>query len=617
MHREVTVQHTAVVARADRARARRMMAPRVVPDIVGQRRVTVDGGAGQFFLRDDTGVDKRLRHSTHLRDGFDHRLQIPALLVVAFFEIVKVDQRRVPRIGRTQTDGACAISRVGFEHGPGQIVRARSQQRGKPWEVTFEARHQRHAEDVRIGARLAGTVHQCDRGAVRRIHATAIGLPAPPQWIVSFEPRAIQHPPRRRHAVRDRDFVAVLQIAADAWQVDTHGDAVLAQFGGRTDAGQQQQLRRVERAAAQDDFAARHGLHGRRGDVTRLRMGAIQAGALQVFDSARRALGVEQYAGDQRVEFDVQPFGQACRHVLHPFPRADAAVAARGERRVADAFEALAVALSGVGVAVTPEPARETCQRFRQAAGDRCPRVDDQPQQCGIADRVQRHRALRAQPAPPTVAAAVKAERAQRPRQRPVLAILQALGVAAHALGAPRRIARGGRDRVPVRIVRQHEDHRVVRRAAAECRGPWIEHRAIARLGVARLLRGIGVVAHAEVPAQRRVLARAQVKRRHVVIIGQARLIGGAGVAAGLQQQHPHAGLGQPRRECAAPRTGTDHDVVPARGRAARVHRGCRQNVFKNAISARLSMSLNTGSVPNARSSALRPSCSLNCAVPK
>ena len=42
-----------------------------------------------------------------------------------------------------------------------------------------------------------------------------------------------------------------------------------------------------------------------------------------------------------------------------------------------------------------------------------------------------------------------------------------------------------------------------------------------------------------------------------------------------------------------------------------------RQNVLMNSIKARLSSSLNTGSVPNAFSSSLRPSVSLNFAVPK
>jgi len=42
-----------------------------------------------------------------------------------------------------------------------------------------------------------------------------------------------------------------------------------------------------------------------------------------------------------------------------------------------------------------------------------------------------------------------------------------------------------------------------------------------------------------------------------------------------------------------------------------------RQNVLMNSIRARLSSSLNTGSAPNAFSSSLRPSVSLNFAVPK
>ena len=49
----------------------------------------------------------------------------------------------------------------------------------------------------------------------------------------------------------------VLEIRADAGQVVDDCDAVLLQLPGRADAGEHQKLRRVDRAAAQDDFAPR------------------------------------------------------------------------------------------------------------------------------------------------------------------------------------------------------------------------------------------------------------------------------------------------------------------------------------------------------------------------
>ena len=56
----------------------------------------------------------------------------------------------------------------------------------------------------------------------------------------------------------------VLQILSDR-QIGDAGDSHLAQMRGRADAGQHQELRRVERAARQDHFARRVGtLAGRR-----------------------------------------------------------------------------------------------------------------------------------------------------------------------------------------------------------------------------------------------------------------------------------------------------------------------------------------------------------------
>ena len=68
---------------------------------------------------------------------------------------------------------------------------------------------------------------------------------------------------RRRHRHRllrpvlDVDLEVVLQVLAHAGQVGDHVDAEPAEQLGRAHAGQLQQLRRVDRAAAQDDLAPR------------------------------------------------------------------------------------------------------------------------------------------------------------------------------------------------------------------------------------------------------------------------------------------------------------------------------------------------------------------------
>ena len=54
----------------------------------------------------------------------------------------------------------------------------------------------------------------------------------------------------------DVDLEVVLQVLADARQVGDDLDPERAQLGRRADARELEQLRRVDRAAAQDDLAA-------------------------------------------------------------------------------------------------------------------------------------------------------------------------------------------------------------------------------------------------------------------------------------------------------------------------------------------------------------------------
>jgi hypothetical protein len=51
------------------------------------------------------------------------------------------------------------------------------------------------------------------------------------------------------------DVEVVLQVAADIGGIVDDIDAEAAQFIRRTDAGQHQRLRRIDRAAAEDDLA--------------------------------------------------------------------------------------------------------------------------------------------------------------------------------------------------------------------------------------------------------------------------------------------------------------------------------------------------------------------------
>ena len=68
------------------------------------------------------------------------------------------------------------------------------------------------------------------------------------------------------------DVDVIVQVRADAGQILGDANAVRAQMVGRTDAGQQQQLRRIDRAAAEDYFA---------------RLGAGQSAVMAIVDAGR------------------------------------------------------------------------------------------------------------------------------------------------------------------------------------------------------------------------------------------------------------------------------------------------------------------------------------------
>ncbi len=230
----------------------------------------------------------------------------------------------------------------------------------------------------------------------------------------------------------------------------------------------------------------------------------------------------------------------------------------------------------------------------------------------------QRHRAFGTQPAAPAVARRVDAEVAQRAPHRPVPAVFDALRIAAHARCLPGHIAGEARDVIPVGIVRRHEDHRVVRGAApsAAARGYSTPCPAL-YLGSRACRCLVLVVAHVKFPGQLRVLASEGMERRHVVVVGNlSASVRGSPPASTRKTRMPASA--QPRRQHAATCARPHDDVVPFEGRVTgHVRRDPCQNVLRNEISARLSSSLSSGSLPKDLSSALRPSCRLNSAVPK
>src|SRR6185369_12659443 len=129
----------------------------------------------------------------------------------------------------------------------------------------------------------------------------------------------------------------------------------------------------------------------------RLRVGAVEAPALAVRDATRRPGVVEENAGRERVELDVEAVAVRRGDVEQALARAGAPMSARRERRVAQALEAAAAEWPGVRVAAAAEPAQRARQRRRQAADESARRAPHHLHERLVAEGGERDRLLGAQ----------------------------------------------------------------------------------------------------------------------------------------------------------------------------------------------------------------------------
>ena len=134
--------------------------------------------------------------------------------------------------------------------------------------------------------------------------------------------------------VLEIEFQMVLQVCADAGQIVDDPDAVFLQMPGRADAGEHEKLRRVDRAAAQDDFAAG--------------VGGAQRAALPVFDAAR-APSVQDQPRRQRAARHMQ-VGAPARRLQIGVRRAPAPAAMDRHVHRTEAFLAMAVHVGSAAV---------------------------------------------------------------------------------------------------------------------------------------------------------------------------------------------------------------------------------------------------------------------------
>ena len=251
-------------------------------------------------------------------------------------------------------------------------------------------------------------------------------------------------------------------------------------------------------------------------------------------------------------------------------PTADAR---RCQRRVAEADRHCRAQRAIVRIEPRSQPARSAraCggpRDSRKRVSSRC------TSRVVVRAPCKRHRALGGQPAVPAVTGQVHAE----PRQGSATAggsgSARGAGNSAACRARATNIAGQRRDVVPIGVVRRIEDHRVVRRAAAERAGARIVDALRLQLRIAGLACRVLVVPHEEVPAQGRVFRRRALERGDVVS-GQT--------GAGARHRRPPPA---PRRACRLPpaaRPGAaagaradDHVVAVVHRAAARTSSGIR-----------------------------------------
>ena len=321
----------------------------------------------------------------------------------------------------------------------------------------------------------------------------------------------------------------------------------------RADAGQHQDLRRVEGAAGQDDLAFSVKGHrlSRSMSAGHFWIGAIQMRAVQG-GHAHRAVAIKQDASDQRVISDVQSAGMRGLGGQNALAGAVSASIIDGDRDEAHAFapfghEPPVVRIIGQ---------QHIFRRAERRPAFRLHRADD-VQEPRFASRQFGVCAGRLQPAVEPVATGVAGSR--RTVWVWILAVpgLQPLEPLPHRLCAPIRIAGQLRQMIPVGVMRIDGDQGADRRRSAQGRAAGIEHAVPFRdeLAIALLLRVISIMTHEEVPAHFGVFAGSSLHDRHIVV-------GTPVVAPGLDQQDGMPRLDQIGGQRPPACAGADDDEV-------------------------------------------------------
>src|SRR5439155_7724855 len=180
-----------------------------------------------------------------------------------------------------------------------RFVSAKLAEKGEAEQIGHRTRRKRAADDR-------------EQRTVARVDAASFRGPLATLRVVTIECRAVQQFPTGFHLIDQADFVAILQVRADAVQRMDRLDTVPFEFLLRTDSAQHQELRRIEGAGGENDLAARE-RHSRLScSATWSFERTVEPLPLEI-RHADRAVAVENDLGRMRIELDAKR--EAPRHV--------------------------------------------------------------------------------------------------------------------------------------------------------------------------------------------------------------------------------------------------------------------------------------------------------------
>lgn len=300
------------------------MPPAPVLDILPDLLVTLDIWARLHFLERSAAQHAvpavfLERLAGHI-DGLDHSVEVSHVGAArrgAGVEVVEVDEGCVKGVSSSELDGAGAVTAVGLEGVPREVRLVTERIVAPPREVAYEIDGAAEVVevDVTVGGE-AGVDGHCGGEAVGGVGAlggqdVGVGLPFDEARVggwVGGEGAAFEDGKVALLFDVDGDLVAVLHVGADAGEVFDDGDVELAELGGGSDAGQLEDLRRVEGAAGNDDFFG--GVDGAGGAASAAQgTGAVEVLAFEVVDADGAGLSVlldEADLGDVGIGLDGQ-----------------------------------------------------------------------------------------------------------------------------------------------------------------------------------------------------------------------------------------------------------------------------------------------------------------------